>query len=640
MDRISAEGQVVDPHGDTTTTGAKPKDGGRLAPHQLLVIAGGSGLLTGLLEVAILYIRPGGLAPWASVGPQVVWMAPVGYAATFVSLALVVVALRSLWPRIKALPLLVAALVFLSLWGLALASSRIDPRAGLLLASGAAFQCARLAGRSSQVLFAIARKWSLGLVGVVVALASGVNGWSAWKERRLLASLPPAPSGAPNVLLLVLDTVGAEWLSTYGYHRPTSPFLSELAGSGVVFDRALSTAPWTLPSHASMFTGRYPHELEADWWVPVDKNVATLAERFSALGYATAGFVGNYAFGVGGYGLGRGFLHYEGYLVSAEEIVEEFALGRLAGHSGLVGRLLHRREILNRKNAREVNAELLRWVSALEGRPFFAFLNYFDSHQPYNPPQPFDRLFEVPPRAFDPHMRFERRIIGVPPEARQRFSPAAIEAEHRAYEATVAYVDSEIRHLVGELARRGLLDNTILVVTGDHGEALGEGNRFLHGLNLYYPVLHVPLIIRFPPQVPKGKRIGEPVSLRDLAATLTQLAGHSEASVFPGKSLAATWWDQSKTRPAPSRVLSTFRGLPGKRTWFESVLVGDFHLIRSEHGGDELYNVSDDPMELHNLLGDQRTSGVVAKLGAILDSANSRPLRSGSAGTERGRRAP
>src|SRR5262249_30080043 len=127
--------------------------------------------------------------------------------------------------------------------------------------------------------------------GVVIALALIAYGPQLLAERQALAPLPLAPSGAPNILFITLDTVRVPNLSLYGYARSTTPRLEQLATAGVVFERALSTAPWTLPSHASMFTGRWPHELSVDYGTPPDTVYPTLAEFLKTRGYVTAGFV-------------------------------------------------------------------------------------------------------------------------------------------------------------------------------------------------------------------------------------------------------------------------------------------------------------------------------------------------------------
>ena len=165
------------------------------------------------------------------------------------------------------------------------------------------------------------------LLGTVAALACFSYGRELLSEHRALRRLPAAIPGAPNVLLIVLDTVRADALSLYGYDRDTSPNLVRLARGGVRFEQARATAPWTLPSHASMFTGRWPHQLDIGTFRPLDARSPTLAEVLGARGYVTAGFVANPIFCHADYGLARGFLHYEDIPVSPLEILRSTLLG-------------------------------------------------------------------------------------------------------------------------------------------------------------------------------------------------------------------------------------------------------------------------------------------------------------------------
>ncbi len=181
-----------------------------------------------------------------------------------------------------------------------------------------------------------------GLLIVVLVLAISVFGRDWLKERRE-SSRPPPGSDAPNVLLIVLDTVRADRLSLYGYERSTTPNLKRLARQGIRFDAVRATAPWTLPSHASFFTGRWPHELGTRWGTPLDEAFPTLAEYLGANGYATAGFIGNRFLCSYETGLDRGFTHYEDYVLGRFGL---FSVAWLPDHAlGLVsdcGRVLSR----------------------------------------------------------------------------------------------------------------------------------------------------------------------------------------------------------------------------------------------------------------------------------------------------------
>ncbi len=148
------------------------------------------------------------------------------------------------------------------------------------------------------------------LVPILAASLWGVDQLKVWREE----ARPLPPPGSPNVLLIVLDTVGADHLSLHGYNRPTSPTIDELAARGIRFNRVRATSSWTLPSHASMFTGRWPHELSAGWFTPLDGAYPTLAEFLGSRGYATAGFIANYWYCSSDSGLDRGFTAYQDYI--------------------------------------------------------------------------------------------------------------------------------------------------------------------------------------------------------------------------------------------------------------------------------------------------------------------------------------
>ncbi|WP_406696524.1 sulfatase-like hydrolase/transferase [Singulisphaera sp. Ch08] len=231
-------------------------------------------------------------------------------------------------------------------------------------------------------------RWSLGLLGTGLIVLIGVDFTRvATAESRAIGNLPPASPKAPNVLFLVMDNVRAASASLNGHDRPTTPNLDRLAARGVRFDEARSTASWTLPSHAGMFTGQWHHRLSVGWDRALDTTYPTLAEYLSNQGYATAGFVGNIYYCNRRYGLDRGFARYEDYYenqtVSPYEIIRSSSLGRcllpLVGYPVRVGFA----EVYRRKSADLLNHDLLGWLSKRQDkRPFFAFVNYYDAHAP------------------------------------------------------------------------------------------------------------------------------------------------------------------------------------------------------------------------------------------------------------------
>ncbi len=591
---------------------------------KFVLIATWLGLLTGLLEVAIVVFRKDLLHDTLRIGAHMVWMAPLGDAIAFALAGAATVLATWLFQRwLRPLPafrvfafvIALAIGVTLVLW-----TPWLSEGPGLVLGAGIAWQLARLARNGEASWLALARRWVLPTAALIAVLGVGSAAWFRWSEQRRIAALPEPPAGAPNILLLVMDTVGAEWLSLYGYPRPTSPRLEALARSGVVFEQVYATASWTLPSHATMFTGHYGSELSADWMVPLDRRFPTLAERLTSLGYVTGGFTANQAFGDPVFGLSRGFLRYETYPDSWEEVLQNFAIGLRLTHSYQVRRLFGYWNILNRKNAARVNQEFLQWSRHAGRRPFFAFLNYFDTHEPYYPPAPFDSLFGKGLDVLPPGTRIESRDVRVPLKVYRELPSRAVRQLRDAYDGCLAYVDEQIGRVLEELKRRGLLDNTIVIVTADHGEMRGEAERFGHGFDVHAPVLHVPLIVRYPPRVPPGLRVDGAVSLRDLAATIADLSRLGSRLGLPGSSLLPADGPNS-VAAAGSPVVSSLDhpgdGTPATR----SIILGRDHYIQYRDGHEMLFDLAADPMEVRDLLASGAAQPRAAQLRTLLVDA-------------------
>jgi len=292
-------------------------------------------LVTGMIEVLILGVRKFALGEVISLSQHVVWMAPLAYVLLFVPPAIVLAALarRIRWIRPGHV---IGFFGVLGAIGIGTMFPRVHRLAVLVLALGVGVQLARTVASHGPAFRRLVRS-SVAPIGALVPLAVLiVFGGLFLRERRALARVGVAGEGAPNVLLIILDTVRAASLGLYGYDRPTTPNLERLARRGVIFDRALSTSPWTLPSHGTMFTGRYPNELSANWKTPLDERFTTLAEVLAERGYVTAGFVANPFYGSYEHGLDRGFVHYEDYPVTVGQTLNSASLGALlfAGRPG------------------------------------------------------------------------------------------------------------------------------------------------------------------------------------------------------------------------------------------------------------------------------------------------------------------
>jgi arylsulfatase A-like enzyme len=590
----------------------------------LAVLAVWSGIATGLLEAAVVGARWLVSGHFPTVGPDFVWLAPIAYAALNLVVALLLAVVARRFPRAPwwhvAVFLFVLFAVYMPLSGI----QRLAWWARLLLAAGVASQVVQRLPRPSArpeiapepaPALGLTRRRLLAGAGLSVAgLAVGLDGAHRLAEWRALGALPAAAPGQPNVLLIVLDTVRAASTSLHGYERKTTPRLDQFARGGTLFARAVAPAPWTLPSHGSLFTGRWVHELSTSWRNPLDGAFPTLAEFLAGHGYTTAGFVGNVTYCSRPHGVARGFVHYEDYVASLGELAMASYPARAFLNDFAAKRHRAPRTLAARKWAPSVNEGFLRWLGRRDGsRPFFAFLNYFDAHDPYDPPDEYI-------------LRFASRLPEDQGVWRRRISPAEAEALRDGYEGAIAYLDEHIGRLLDELGAMGILDNTLVIITSDHGEQVGEHGLTRHANSLYWPLLHVPLVVSLPGRVPAGQTVRNVVTLRDLPATIADFLGLRDDSPFPG----ASWVDAWSGRPVPDTALAGVQKAPsmdadpvapmiapGMRSRLESVTMGRYHYIYTFQGpekGEQLFDLDDDPAETRNLAGDPALRSVLEDL--------------------------
>lgn len=407
--------------------------------------------------------------------------------------------------------------------------------------------------------------------------------WSSHQENVKTAALRPRP-GAPNVLLIIMDAVGANHLSTYGYVLNTSPHLSNLASRGLLFEKAVTPSSWTLPSHASMLTGRLPtehHAGEYEW--RLDGRFPTLAEFFQKNGYRTAGFSGNALLFNRRVGLARGYIHFEdGSLLQRllQTTLGERIQTRLA-RANIIDNLA------GRQDAGEISRNALRWIRH-GSRPFFVTINYFDAHEPLLPPTAYFHRFSS--RQSPPKGQYNW------PEDVQ-LSPTEVKDEVDAYDASIAYIDEQFSAFMNQMEASGLLRNTIVVVTSDHGQEFQEHGFMFHGKGLYWNLLHAPLLISWPGHVPGGERIPTPVALQSLPATLLSMAGIIK-DPFPGPSLTNLWTRpaSAQTWPAPVSELAEMGASPRFPSYYgamKSVVTSQWHYVQGGKSGQELYACCD-----------------------------------------------
>lgn len=444
----------------------------------------------------------------------------------------------------------------------------------------------------------------------------------------------PRPEGStvdathPNVILIVLDTARAENFSLYGYPHNTTPNIGRFAREATVYTHAISASNYTLSSHASLFTGLMATSHGAHPTDPADRHrvsgepglangFVTLAEILAKRGYVTAASMANYLFLSQGYNLDQGFerfavLSYRCAAPSPRPLFRRL----LAGASGQPDETTSATPY---HNAAQVNEDAFHLLDRLARRNqrFFLFLNYMDVHFPYAPPAPFDALFPGKGAPIDRDAYFDLR------NAVLRGDRTVTEAERRhllsQYDGALAYLDGEIGRLLGELKREGVYDNSLIIITSDHGEAFGEKGYIEHGTSLYQDQVHVPLIVKYP----RGGRRGvveEYVSGVDVMPTVLDVIGSKPPTEIQGKSL--------RLMDVPSRAIitesfprETFQHFgPRFQRVERAIFEGPLKLIGRAGGGPEVYDLRDDPHETRNLYQPDRPEAIAlqAKLDAWL----------------------
>lgn len=535
-------------------------------------------LLAGAAHVAFLLGSRYLLHHFVHVSREFIWMAPLAFSLVIFAGAVPLLALQAIAPRLRDPRITVGWLTLLGLFGVILDVPRIAPAASLVFAIGAASRVAQAAYDRLDGWRRGTKRLSRRLAAAVGVLAFGQLAMRAMRESQL-AGTRPALVSAPNVLIIILDTVRAEALSLYGFSLETAPTLSRWAAEGTVFDWAVAPAPWTLPSHASMFSGRAAGELAANWTTPHDSRTAMLAEAFRKRGYRSAGFVGNLEYTAWDSGLDRGFSRYDDFDRSLNQVWWSSSYAK----TDAAKRFVSASQTPRRADA--ITRGFLRWQAGGEAQPFFAFLNYYDAHETY---------FHPPGSP----------VLGEPGTAMSEYLSA------------IRWLDTNVGRVLDTLRVRGALDNTIVIVTSDHGELFDEHGLSGHAHSLYRNVLHVPLLLRYPARVPAGARVVQQVSMSRLAATVVDLAG-LPAGAFPGESLRKLWEGPS-TPAAPvlaevRRAPNVASNLPTASGDLAALLDDSLHYIVSTSGREEVFRYRTDTAESQDLaLSGDRASRLAA----------------------------
>lgn len=379
-----------------------------------------------------------------------------------------------------------------------------------------------------------------------------------------LASLPAvAQQVHSNLVVITIDTLRADHLGCYGYKQVHTPNIDALAADGVRFGKAFTPVPITLPSHTVMFTGTYPmlngmHDFSAN---RLGSQPPTLADVLKGNGYTTGAVV---ASGVldSRFGLNRGFDFY----------YDHFDFNRLQESN------LDEME----RPGNVVADETLRWLGQNYQKRFFVWMHLYDPHYPYKPPAPYGEEYKTHP-----------------------------------YDGEIAFADEQVGRLLRFLKDKGVYQHTLIVLSGDHGEGLGEHGEQTHGFFIYNSTLHVPLILHLPDGT-KGKLVADPVSTADIMPTVLQSLELPVPSQVQGKSMLALVKGKADNTTRPLYAETFLPRLHFNWSELRGVEQGKYHFIEAPRP--ELYDLNQDPRELKNLYGEKKAVAeeLRSKLAAVI----------------------
>ncbi len=419
-------------------------------------------------------------------------------------------------------------------------------------------------------------------------------------------SLAVAPDDAPNILLITIDTLRADHIGAYGYSRDTSARLDALAADGVLYERSISQAPNTHPSMASMLTSQYPSSLGGKALKYIHYSLPTLAEVLNNAGYDTAAIVSN-VWLKEQMGFDEGFSHFDQTSGMSEFYAEQARI--------------------HWKDASHITNAALEWLDAAatskeETRaPFFLWLHYLDPHHPYDPPAPYDTKFKNAPhdhvdflaKLRDMRTREQTRLLVKMGTGEERVSDEEFQAIVDQYDGEIAFNDMEIGKVLDRVSAMGLDDNTLVIVTSDHGEEFRDHAGWGHSHSLHRELLHVPLIIRYPATVnapARGTRVRQRVRTLDIAPTIIAAAEQALPDTMAGRDLHGVVDDD---RIAISQL---------SRKHWTSIAMDSWKLVIRpdddvEAEDTELYDLETDLME-HRNVADQHPDQVT-RLSAALE---------------------
>jgi len=419
----------------------------------------------------------------------------------------------------------------------------------------------------------------------------------------------------PNVLLITIDTLRADRIGAYGFGSAHTPTLDRLAAEGVRCDYAMCQLPQTNASHAALLTGLYPstNGVKVHMVDHVRSDVQTMAEVFKGAGYQTAGIYSWVSLDPQFCGLDRGFDAYHGYVLNRSLLFSNSNLEKLssiyrqiksdvpvvsAADAALGSSEQIEKTIDGRADV--TNAAVFDWLDKNahpDSAPFFLWVHYFDPHYPYAPPEGYDHILGL---------KYSGKIDGSADTmhaiSKDQLNPTPDDHARllELYQGEIAYTDSQLGLLLKKLEDGGLLDDTILAVTGDHGESFGEHDDWIHGLKVFEPEIRVPLLLRYPPRVPSRVVVEAPVQSIDLMPTFLDLTGIKAPANLQGVSLMPVL---GGTSDGKDRVAFTELA---DESFVSMLTYQEWKLIRNNANDElQLYHVSADAAEQKNLIDDQ-----------------------------------
>ena len=396
----------------------------------------------------------------------------------------------------------------------------------------------------------------------------------------------------PYCILIVLDTLRADRLSIYNDNIKTSKHLKTLSKDSLVFEQCIAPSPWTLPSHASLFTGLYVSEHKCEFLISplpiLSKSTSTLAEIFESSGYTTAAIISNFGWLDPKFNINQGFQIYNCSRSIGVHNLQPFR-PVLFVFSYLTN--TYSKILFAYRTADDINREAVNLLDALYPEPFFLFLNYMDTHTPYQPPRPFDRSFLD--KKFPQLYRLTQYVLRLLGKHDKRVWDSYLLSQ---YDGEVAYLDNQLGELFSQLKTMGIYDSSLIVITSDHGELLGEHGLYEHHANMYEGVLKVPLIIKFPFSKKVGREKGL-INLTDVFATVLSICDLPRPDSMPGKLPGVT---SSAVAELYSFALGEHRALyDGNYKYMEYR-----DMNKKVQRKAELYDLVKDPQESDNVLED------------------------------------